>query len=233
MSALPELFDAPAASAMTGCYLAKVVSVKDQANLNRVQVRLHGYDGVPGQDGPLWARVAVPFAGAKRGAFMLPDVGDEVVISFISGDSRFPIVVGSLWNGATAAPDQLGGQGDKIDRWTIVGKAGTRIAIVEETAGEATITLSTPGKVTATLTQTSGGKVEIKAAGNTVTMDTQGVTVKAAALVKVDAPQVEVKALYLKVSAVMSDFSGFVKCALLQTNMVISKAYTPGAGNMW
>ena len=67
------------------------------------------------------------------------------------------------WHGHDAPPDQLPGKA--VDRWTIVGKAGTRIAIVEESASTATIKLSTPGGVTAEYTDASGGKVEIKAAG--------------------------------------------------------------------
>jgi hypothetical protein len=37
----------------------------------------------------------------------------------------------------------------------------------------------------------------------------------------------------VKVDAAIADFSGIVKCAVLQTNAVISTSYTPGAGNVW
>ena len=233
MSTLPELFEVSPQATIGACHLAVVVSVKDPDSLNRVQVRLLAYDGVTGQDGPIWARVAVPFAGAKRGAFMLPDKGDEVVVAFINGDPRLPVVVGSLWNGNAAAPDTLGGNGDSIDRWTIVGKAGTRIAIVEERAGEATITLKTPGGVKATLTQRSGGKIECKAAGNTITMDSQGVSIQTSSNVKVQASQVQVTASMVQVDATVSKFSGFVVCDVMQANTVIASTYTPGAGNIW
>src|SRR5260370_35206002 len=79
-------------------YLARVVSVNDRDSLSRVQVRLLSYDGVSQQDGPMWARVALPFAGRNRGAFMLPDVDDDVLLHFVNGDSRFPIVFGWLWH---------------------------------------------------------------------------------------------------------------------------------------
>jgi len=49
-------------------FLATVVNVKDPQNRNRVQVRLYNADGIADQDGPAWARVAVPFAGGNRGA---------------------------------------------------------------------------------------------------------------------------------------------------------------------
>lgn len=214
-------------------YLAEVVSVDDPLGLARVQVRLFSFDGVGEQDGPIWARVAVPFAGASRGAFMLPDVGDEVVVNFLNGDPRQPIVVGGLWNGGDAPPETLGGAGDRVDRWTIVGKAGTRIAIVEETAGQAQILFQTPGGVTGELTDAGGGKVEIKAAGTTITIDTAGVSIQTPAKIKAQASQVEISAGMVKVDAAMSQFSGVVKCDVLQATTVVATTYTPGAGNVW
>jgi uncharacterized protein involved in type VI secretion and phage assembly len=185
------------------------------------------------QDGPIWARVAVPFAGASRGAFLLPDVGDEVLITFLHGDPRLPIVVGGLWNGGAPAPESLGGAGDRIDRWTLVGTAGTRIAIVEESPGEATISFTTPGQVSGTLTDSGGGKIELKAAGSTITLEGGGVTIKTGAKVTVQASQVSVSAGTVNVDTAMATFSGVVKCEVLQATTVIATTYTPGAGNVW
>lgn len=212
-------------------YLGEVVSVRDPQNLARVQVRLFSFDGPANQDGPVWARVAVPFAGADRGAFLLPDVGDEVLVAFLHGDSRLPVVIGGLWNGGAKPPEQLGGE--RTDRWTLVGKAGTRIAIVEQTAATATIRLETPAGVSATLTDAGGGTVEIKAAGNTITIDSSGVAIQAAAKVSVQGSQVEVTAGQVTVNAATSTFSGLVRCDVLQATTVIGSTYTPGAGNVW
>ncbi len=92
-----------------GALLARVVSVQDPENHNRIQVRVYNTDGVNDQDGAVWARVVVPFAGSNRGAFFIPDVGDEVLVFYLSGDSRFPVVMGGLWNGHDSAPDSFGG----------------------------------------------------------------------------------------------------------------------------
>jgi uncharacterized protein involved in type VI secretion and phage assembly len=211
--------------------MAEVVSVEDPERLARVQVRLLSFDGIGDQDAPLWARVAVPFAGSDRGAFMLPDVGDEVLVTFINGDARLPVVVGGMWNGSAAPPEQLGGS--RVDRWTIVGKAGTRIAIVEEREGEATISFKTPGGVSGELKDAGGGKIEFQAAGTTVTIDTNGVSVQTPGTAKVQATKVEVTAGTVDVNAAMSKFSGIVKCDVLQATTVISSTYTPGAGNVW
>lgn len=217
-----------------GAQIATVVAVDDPDGMARVQVRLVSFDGTTDQDAPLWARVAVPFAGGRRGAFLIPDVGDEVLVTFVGGDPRMPIVVGGLWNGADAPPERLGGGGSRVDRWTFVGKAGTRVAIVEEVGGEATISLTTPGnQQTLTIRETSGGEIKLEAAGNTITMNTQGVSIQAAAKVSVSAAQIEMTAGMVKVDAAMSNFSGVVKCDTLITNTVVSTTYTPGAGNIW
>lgn len=218
------------AAAVHACHLAKVVSVQDPDGLARVKVRLLTVDGEG--DAEIWARVAVPFAGANRGALFIPDVDDEVLVTFLAGDPRFPIVIGGLWNGADSPPEQFGG--DRIDRWTITGKAGTRIAIVEESSGSPTIEFRTPNGVSGTLTDESGGRIKFEdTAGNSITIDSQGITLQAASKVKVQASQVEVQAGMVRVDAAVSTFSGMVRCDVLQATSVIATTYTPGAGNIW
>lgn len=217
-------------SAIHACHLAKVVSVQDPDNLARVKVKLLTIDG--DGDAEIWARVAVPFAGSSRGALFIPDVNDEVLVSFLAGDSRFPVVVGGLWNGGAKPPEQFGG--DRVDRWTITGKAGTRIAIVEQSSSTAKIEFKTPNGVTGTLTDESGGSIKFEdTAGNSITIDPQGISLQAASKVKVQAGQVEVQAGMVTVDAGMSKFSGIVKCDVLQATTVVASTYTPGAGNIW
>lgn len=224
-----RLYEVSTPGRAEGCYLAEVVSVSDPENLARVQVISLHADGVMDQDGPIWARVAVPFAGNNRGAFFLPTVGDEVLINFLQGDPRFPIVVGGLWHGSATPPETV--SGGRIDRWSIVGEAGTRIAIVE--ASEPTISFTTPGGVSGELRDTGGGTIEFIAAGTTIIVDSQGVSVQTPSKVSVSASQVEVTAGQVTVNAALSNFSGIVKCDVLQATTVISSTYTPGAGNVW
>lgn len=211
-----------------GVHIGLVVSVQDPQGLGRVQIKLPAID--PAGDTPIWARVAVPFAGDNFGAFFIPDVGTEVLVAFTAGDAGWPVVIGNLWNGATALPEQIG---DKVDRWTLTGKAGTRIAIVEESSGQEKVEITTPAGVTATLTDSSGGEITLEAAGNTVKMSTSGVSIQAAAKVEVTASQVSVSAGMVTVDAGMSKFSGVVQCDVLIANSVVSSSYTPGAGNVW
>jgi uncharacterized protein involved in type VI secretion and phage assembly len=174
----------------------------------------------------------VPFAGDRSGAFFVPDVGNEVLVQFINDDPRQAVVIGALWNGATGIPETLGGNGRRVDRWTITGKNGTRIAIVEDDSG-ARIELSTPGGVRGTLTDEAGGKIELTAAGSTITVDSNGVSVDTQGTVSVQASTADIQAGSVSVDAAVSRFSGAVTCDYLQANTVVAGTYTTGVGNIW
>ncbi len=212
-------------------YLAEVKSVNDPTQQGRVEVRLLNWDGVDGQDGPVWARVVVPFAGAGRGAFFIPDVGDEVVVTFLMGDPRYPCVLGGVWHGADAPPETL--SGGSVDRWTITGKHGSRIAIEETSKSTAKVALTTPGGHALTLDDGAKRITISDGTGNNIKIDSGGITITSTATVKVQAALVKVSASTVTVNAAMSSFSGVVKCDTLISNTVISSAYTPGAGNIW
>lgn len=218
----------------SSAYLGTVVSVQDPQHLSRVQVRVYAVDGISDQDSPVWARVVVPFAGANRGAFFIPDVGDEVLVSYVSGDPRFPVVLGGMWNGNAAPPETL--PGDNVDRWTITGKAGTRIAIVEASSGSPTISFTTPGGLTGKMTDEAGGSIEFSNSMQTsVKIDTSGVTINApTGTVQITAASgVDITAPQVSVSAAMSTFSGIVQCDTMIATTVVGTTYTPGAGNVW
>ncbi|MET0886342.1 MAG: phage baseplate assembly protein V, partial [Mycetocola sp.] len=51
-----------------------------------------------------WSRVAMNMAGKDRGLFLLPEVGDEVVVAAEKGDPSHLYVLGVLWNGANKPP---------------------------------------------------------------------------------------------------------------------------------
>jgi uncharacterized protein involved in type VI secretion and phage assembly len=208
-------------------YLARVTSVDDPDGLARVRVELYAFD--TDRDVAIWARVAVPFAGSDNGAFLIPNVGDEVLILFVGGDTRAPVVIGSLWNGSAKPPESTG---STVDRWTFTGTGGTRIAIVED-GGDGTIVCETPTGITLEMKDQGGGSVEIVCGANRLKMDTSGIAVTASAKVSVEASSVEVTASTVTVNAAFSSFSGVVECDTLITQSVVSASYTPGAGNVW
>lgn len=214
-----------------GVHLAEVVSIDDPQQLARVQVRLYSFDGVEGQDAAIWARVASAFAGNNRGAFLIPDVGDEVLVSFVNGDPRYPIVLGGLWNGTDTAPEQIASGGRNL-RKVIRSKNGVKLTL-EDVDGQEKFIVETPGGQKLTLSD-GPGKITIEDSnGNSLETEAAGITITAAAKVTVNAPQVAVSAGMVQVDAAMSKFSGVVQCDTLQATTVIATTYTPGAGNIW
>lgn len=215
---------------MQAAYLAHVVDINDPESRDRVQVRLYAFDGVDGQDAPLWARVVCPFAGADRGAFFMPDVDDEVLVVFVQGDPRLPLVIGGLWNGANAAPASLSGGTNRYKR--IRSKNGV-VVTLDDQQGQEKLVLETPAGQKLTLSD-GPGKVRVEDSnGNSVVMESSGITITAAAQVKVEAATVKVSAGMVTVDAAMAKFSGVVKCEVLIATSVVGTSYTPGAGNVW
>ena len=218
------------AALLNAAQLAQVVSIADPEQLNRVQVRVLHYDGLDDQNMPLWARVVAPFAGENRGAFFMPDVGDEVLVVFVQGDARHPLVIGGLWNGRSPAPASIGADGNVVKR--IRSRNGVQITL-EDRQGEETLKLETPDGQHVTLRDGPGAITVEDANGNSIQLETAGITINAAAKVTINASTIEASAGMVTVNAGMSRFSGVVQCDVLISNAVVSSSYTPGAGNIW
>ena len=224
--------DCPTLGALHGVFRAKVISVQDPKQQGRVQVKLYAAPSdASDSDVGLWAWVAVPFAGGDRGAMFLPDVEDEVAVTFVQGDPGQPIVIGGLWNGKDAPPDQPGG--DRMDRYVVKARRGSQIAIIEESEGNAKITVSVPGNVSVKLDQASSGSLTLEAAGNKITLDSQGISIQGTSKIAMQAGSIEAKASTVDVTTPVASFSVMVKASVVQATSVIGTTYTPGAGNVW
>jgi uncharacterized protein involved in type VI secretion and phage assembly len=109
-----------------------VVDNNDPEKLGRVKVR---FPTLPGQDTSTWAPMSALGAGKDRGWYFLPEIEDEVLVMFEHGDIHRPIVLGALWNGQDAPPEQNGG---KNERRVLVSREGSRI-VMDDAAGTITI----------------------------------------------------------------------------------------------
>jgi type VI secretion system secreted protein VgrG len=74
----------------------------------RIKVHFH-WDRVQqgGATSSCWIRVAQSVAGANWGAFVLPRIGQEVVVEFLNGDPDAPLVTGAVYNGVNKPPYAL------------------------------------------------------------------------------------------------------------------------------
>lgn len=211
-----------------GCYPATVIDIVDPDGAGRIKVTLPWSPDGSGARYEAWARLATLFAGNDRGSWFLPEVGDEMLVVFEGGDVRRPFVVGALWNGQDQPPTSA----DQRNVKKIIKSRNGVVITIEDQDGQEKLKLETPGGCSVTL-KDGPGSIEVQDSnGNSVKLESAGITVTASAKVSVNASQVEVSAGMVSVSAGMSRFSGVVQADTVITNTIIAATYTPGAGNI-
>jgi len=210
---------------------ALVIDIKDPDNQGRVKVTLPWSIDAKGARYEGWARLATALAGSNRGTWLIPDVDDEVLVAFEHGDPRRPYVLGGLWNGRDAAPESMDGAGRNFKK-VVRSRNGVTITL-DDHDGQEQLVLETPGGQKVTLKDGPGAVEIVDSNGNSVKLETAGITVTASAKVTVNASQVAISAGMVTVDAGMSKFSGVVQADTVISNSVISASYTPGAGNIW
>ena len=230
MDLLDQWTQASERKRLYGVYPALVTEIADPDQQGRVKIRL---PWSPDSDGgyDVWARLALLMAGHNRGTWFIPDVGDEVLVTFEAGDPRHPYVIGALWNGQDDPPERMDGSGQN-DLKVIRSRNGVKVTL-DDSSGQEQMVLETPGGQTITLKDGPGAVEIVDSNGNSVKLETSGITVNASAKVTINASTVAVSAGMVTVDAGMSRFSGVVQADTIISNSVISASYTPGAGNIW
>ncbi len=186
-----DIVDAPAAGllpAVTGLQVGLVDTFTEDPDKEfRIKIIL---PGIEGKDNAIWARLAFPDAGKSRGYFFQPEPGDEVVVGFFNNDPRQAVVLGSLY-GSKNAPKDFKLTKDIFEKG-LVTKKGSTIKFVDK--DKASILIETPKKNTILLDD-DAEKVEVADQhGNKITMSKDGITLKSAKDVKIDASgNVEIK----------------------------------------
>jgi phage baseplate assembly protein V len=146
----------------------------------RVTLRFPFFDGATAETD--WCRVAQPYAGDGYGAVFVPEEGDEVLVAFIQGDMRFPIVLGGLYNGKDKPPtDRTTSKDQKMIRT----KHGHQV-VLDDSQGQEAIRVTTADghelildDASGTVAVTGNGvKITLKDSG-TVTVQGSTVTIEA------------------------------------------------------
>ena len=137
----------------------------------RIKVTFPWFDGSTITD---WCRVGQLYAWNGYGSAFVPEQGDEVVVAFVHGDMRFPIVIGGLYNGKdkpAAAP--VNGQ----DQKTIRTKAGHQLTFDDQSSQAAVRVTSAAGHTVELDDQ--GNKVRVEmSGGGSVVLDSNGITLQ-------------------------------------------------------
>lgn len=178
---------------LSGLHVGVVTALEnDPDGEDRIKVRL---SLVSTNAEGTWARVASLDAGTNRGAFFRPDIGDEVVVGFLAGDARHPVVLGMMNSSAKPAPWEAS---DDNHQKGFVSRSKMKWMFDDE---KKSISFETPAGNKILLSEENNGiKIEDQN-GNSITLDTQGITLKSAKDIKVTAKaKAEIGGVQLKLA---------------------------------
>jgi uncharacterized protein involved in type VI secretion and phage assembly len=164
----------------TGVVTAVVVSVDDPENQGRIGLK---YPWLSDTAQSPMAPVAVALAGNDRGAFFMPEVGDEVLVAFDQGDFAHPYVIGFLWNGQDTPPETTnqnrvivtpGGHTlrfeDRSGDRRVVLKSSAGHVITLDDAAQTVSVASASGNLTLTMDDGPAQSVTIRGGGRSIVM---------------------------------------------------------------
>lgn len=77
---------------------ARVMDNNDPKKMGRVRVQFP-WQMAKNQMTP-WLRITTLYAGADKGMYMIPEIGEEVLVAYESNNAEKPFVLGALYNGA-------------------------------------------------------------------------------------------------------------------------------------
>lgn len=161
-----------------GVTLATVTSLLDPKFLGRVQVSM---PWLSAQVNSAWARIATAWAGGSRGTYLLPEVGDEVLVAFRHGDLKHPYIIGFLWNDTDRPPEPS----PLLQRRQLKSKSGHTITF-DDFTGLQGLTLQSQGGHTVKLDDTAGMmKITISDSSNNLTIVLDSVSGKISISTKV------------------------------------------------
>jgi uncharacterized protein involved in type VI secretion and phage assembly len=214
-----------------GVYPATVSEIKnDPDGIGRVKLTLPWAPDSGSGKYEAWGRVATLMGGNQRGSWFIPDKGDEVLIAFEGGDPRRPFVLGGLWNGKDKPPESMDSAGNNYKK-VLRSRNGVKVTL-DDTDGTETLTLETPGGNKFKLAD-GPGAIEISDSnGNSIKLQSSGITIQASAKVTITASTIDFSAGMINADTGMAKFSGVVQTTTALATSVVGSSYTPGAGNL-
>jgi len=197
-----DIRDTPAGGllpAIDGLHIGKVVQIGEdvQAGHHRILVKIPFVEADGGTDAQgVWARMSNVFAGENRGMVFRPEIDDEVVLGFINGDPRNPVILGALHSNVNTAPSEA--SDDNFEKG-IYTKGEMKLTFDDD---KKNILLETQSGNSILLSEENGAIVVTDENDNTITMNSDGITLesagdlllKAGGDVKIAGTNVEVKA---------------------------------------
>lgn len=167
--------------APAGVVIGQVSDVNDPEQQGRVKLTL---PWLSDSYVSAWARTVQPGAGKDRGAMVLPEVGDEVLVIFEQGDLRRPYVLGGLYNGVdlpSSKPIDLVDSGSgAVNRRSMVSRRGHRIDLLDADGKTEGISLTTGDDKLSLVIDATKTSITVHSDGTVKIEGSQGVVVDSA-----------------------------------------------------
>lgn len=165
--------------AVQGLQIGVVTQLQDDPDgEDRIKVRVPVIDKA---DDGIWCRIASLDAGNERGAFFRPEIGDEVVVGFISNDPRHAVVLGMLNSSSKPAPLKASDENHEKGFQT---RSGIKMIFNDE---KKSFTLETPGGNKFIINDDESSIVLEDQNGNKITLNQDGITLKSATALEMQA----------------------------------------------
>lgn len=148
-----------------GVVEAIVMDALDPEKEGRVKVQFPWFDDDMVTE---WCRVSQLYAGNGYGSLFVPEVGDEVLVAFVHGDMRMPVVLGGLYNGN----DKPSSARERNKDQKLIRTKGGHELVFDDTKN--TVTLTTSGGQSLLLDVTAG---KVTVTGATIVLDGSSVQV--------------------------------------------------------
>ncbi len=172
-----------------GVAIAVVTNNKDNGGVGRVKVK---YPWREDEDESYWARIATPMAGSEMGLYLLPEVGQEVLVAFKNGDINYPYILGALWS-KNKKPPETNDDGKNNIR-LIKSRSGHKVVLddtdgsekieIVDKSGSNLITIDTASN---TIEITSNKDIKLSASNGKISLDAMEIEIKSSANTKIEA----------------------------------------------
>ena len=118
----------------------------------------------------VWARLAHFYASSGFGAFIIPEIGDEVVLGYFNNDPSCPVILGSLYSQKNTAPIDL-----TAENYTKALITKTKLTL-EFDDEKKIITLKTPGGHSVVMDDEKENIIITDSNKNTMKMNSDGIS---------------------------------------------------------
>lgn len=171
-----------------GVVEAIVVDNLDEDGEGRVKVQFPWFDENTTTE---WCRVCQFYAGPNsNGAFFVPELQSEVLVAFVHGDLRQPIIVGSLYNGEDKPATS---RKEKQDEKQLQTRSGHKITFVDTEDEERIVIVDKSGNHTIEI-HTADQGINIRSTGGKLSLAADEIEIKAEKSLTIEAPTITEKA---------------------------------------